>query len=147
MTGSDRLASLADVIPVPRIDPEQRAYWQGTTREQLLLTSCNSCGEVIWHPRPFCPSCSSADVSWMPASGSGVIYSYTIVRVGAEAEYARQMPYVLAYVELDEGPRVLTNVVGVTEEDLSIGLPVRAVFHHGRGFALTRFSAAPDRTS
>jgi uncharacterized protein len=144
MTGAPtELSALRSTVPAPRVDPEMRAYWEAAGLSRLLVTSCHSCDAVIWHPRPFCPVCSSLDVGWTEASGFGVIYSYTVVRKGGEAEYAAQMPYVLAYVELDEGPRMMTNIVDVDLPSLAIGLRVRAVFHAvGDGTALTRFTRA-----
>lgn len=106
---------------------ETRAFWDATARGVLLLSRCDSCTTVIWYSRPHCPECMSTDVSTFEASGRGVVYSRSITRGGAGA-WKPVGPYVLAYVELDEGPRILTNIVGCNVDDVAIGMPVRVVF-------------------
>ena len=97
---------------------------------------------MIWYPRAFCPACGSLEVTWIPASGRGSVYSFTIIRRGAEP-YAGSAPYVVAYVELAEGPRVLTNIVECEVDEVEIGMPVEVVFHDtGEGSALYRFRPA-----
>jgi uncharacterized OB-fold protein len=126
-------------LPVfpPTPSPESQPYWDATAEGKILLPRCNDCGTVIWYPRTTCPECMSSDVSWFEASGRGTIYSFAIVRRQG-GPWRDALPYVLAYVELDEGPRVLTNIVD--ELDLEIGQAVEAVFHDtGEGNALVRF--------
>lgn len=129
--------------PAPTVTEEARPYWKAAAEGRLALPRCRPCGHVIWYPRAFCPDCGSTDVEWFEASGRGVVYSYTVIRRGRahHVAFAEAPEMVLAYVELAEGPRVLTNVVGCPEEELRCGLPVRAVFHptdDGEG-ALVRF--------
>jgi uncharacterized OB-fold protein len=96
---------------------------------------------VIWYPRLFCPECSSTDISWFESSGKGTIYSYTINRRG-QGDY-RDLAYVVAYVELNEGPRMLTNIVDCDVEQVSVGQKVQVVFHPtSNGAALPRFRPA-----
>ncbi|HEY6493002.1 MAG TPA: Zn-ribbon domain-containing OB-fold protein [Trebonia sp.] len=131
--------------PVPGVNPETREFWEATGQGRLLLKRCLDCGSVIWYPRAFCPECASLRTEWFPASGRGRVYSYTVNHRG-EGPYREAAPFVLAYVELDEGPRVMTNVVEAAEADLAVGLPVEVVFHDtGEGTALPRFrpAAAP----
>ncbi|WP_067670878.1 Zn-ribbon domain-containing OB-fold protein [Nocardia miyunensis] len=132
--------------PAPAITEETRPYWEAAAAGQLTLPRCGSCSTVIWYPRGFCPECQATDVEWFEASGRGVVYSYTISRRGRahNPAFAEAPEVVLAYVELAEGPRVMTNVVDCAEADLRCGLPVHVVFHptdDGKG-ALVRF--APD---
>jgi uncharacterized protein len=125
--------------PVPPVNPETQEFWAATARGQLLLKRCLDCGSVIWYPRAFCPECSGLRTEWFEASGRGRIYSYTVNHRG-EGAYQGQPPFVLAYVELDEGPRMMTNIVGAEPADLSVGAPVTVVFHDtGDGAALPRF--------
>ena len=129
-------------LPVfaPTPTPESKAYWDATAEHKILLPRCNDCGTVIWYPRTTCPECMSSDVSWFEASGRGTIYSFAVVRRQG-GPWRDALPYVLAYVELDEGPRVLTNITGGT--DLEIGQTVEAEFHDtGEGNALVRFRPA-----
>jgi uncharacterized OB-fold protein len=114
-------------VPVPGRAPEVQAYWDGALRERLLLPRCHQCGFVIWYPRSFCPACHFPDVEWIESEGIGAVYSFTITRHGPGI-YRNVGPYVLAYVELDEGPRVMTNIVGCEPDRVHIGLRVRAVF-------------------
>jgi uncharacterized OB-fold protein len=96
---------------------------------------------VPWIPRPFCPDHPDSEIQWFEASGRGVIYSYTRVEKG-EGAFAAATPYVLAYVELDEGPRILTNIVG-DNEDVHIGQAVTAVFdQRPANGAILRFRAS-----
>jgi uncharacterized OB-fold protein len=128
--------------PTPRVNAETKPFWQATAEGRLSLPHCNACGFVIWYPRARCPECHSTDVRWQDASGGGTIYSFSITRKGQGA-YREAGPYVLAYVELDEGPRVLTNIVDCDPEALEVGQRVRVVFHDtGEGTALYRFTPA-----
>ena len=135
--------------PSPAVNPETEEFWAATARGRLLLKRCLDCGSVIWYPRAICPECASLRTEWFEASGRGHVYSYTVNHRG-EGAYAGEVPYVLAYVELDEGPRVMTNLVEAGEPDLVVGLPVEVVFHDtGEGTALPRFrpAAATGRTT
>jgi uncharacterized protein len=124
--------------PAPAVNPETKTFWDATAEGKLLLPKCDKCQTIIWYPRQFCPECSSFDVSWIEASGKGTIYSYTINRRG-QGDY-RDLAYVLAYVELAEGPRVLTNIVDCEPEQVKVGQAVEVVFHDtGKGTALPRF--------
>ncbi|MGC1756056.1 MAG: Zn-ribbon domain-containing OB-fold protein, partial [Trebonia sp.] len=96
--------------PAPGVNPETRQFWDATAQGRLLLKRCLDCGSVIWYPRALCPECASLRTEWFEASGRGHVYSYTVNHRG-EGAYAGAVPYVLAYVELNEVPRVMTNLV------------------------------------
>ncbi|MDQ3811814.1 MAG: Zn-ribbon domain-containing OB-fold protein [Chloroflexota bacterium] len=128
--------------PAPFVIPELKRFWDATSARQLLLPRCDDCGAVIWYPRPFCPECASVRVSWFEASGRGTVYSFTVNRRGQAdlPEYRDAGAYVLAYVELEEGPRVMTNIIECDPEGVRIGQQVQVVFHDtGQGTALVRF--------
>lgn len=128
--------------PAPPVTPETQEFWDATTQGRLLLKRCRSCAAVIWYPRGICPECHSTDTEWFEASGRGTVYSYTVTRRG-EGAYREAAPYVLAYVELAEGPRVMTNIVDCDVESVHVGQPVEVVFHDtGQGSALVRFRPA-----
>jgi len=128
--------------PTPKVNPETKPFWDATAEGKLLLKRCNQCQTVIWYPRFLCPACASTDTLWFEASGEGAVYSYTVTRRG-QGHYWQAAPYVLAYVELAEGPRVLTNIVDCVPESVAIGQKVEAVFHDtGEGSALVRFRPA-----
>ena len=114
--------------PVPVIDERSRPWWDASRRHELLLQSCGICGHVAFPPVSCCPNCRAADPSWIPASGRGTIWSWTVFHKSYFTGFAADIPYAVAIVELDEGPRLWTQVIGVPNSDLSIGLAVRAVF-------------------
>jgi uncharacterized OB-fold protein len=128
--------------PAPLVNPEVKPFWEATAEGRLLLPKCLECASLIWYPRPFCSSCASTRVEWIQASGRGAIYSFTVNRRGQAdlAAYREAGVYVLAYVELEEGPRVMTNIVDCDPDSVSIGQQVEVVFHDtGQGTALPRF--------
>ena len=124
--------------PPPMINIETQVILGRHAEGKLLLPRCNDCSTVIWYPRAFCPECSSFDLTWFEATGRGTIYSYTVNRRG-QGDY-RDLAYVLAYVELEEGPRVLTNIVDCDVDSVAVGQTVEVVFHPtSNGAALPRF--------
>jgi uncharacterized OB-fold protein len=126
-------------VPAPERTPETSAFWDATATGRLVLARCDACGTVIWYPKTCCPQCGGLSVSWKDASGTGTIYSFTVVH-RAPGPFGEAVPFVIAYVELDEGPRVLTNIVGCDPQEVSIGQAVRVVFcDTGEGSALYRF--------
>lgn len=125
--------------PVPPVNPETQVFWDATAQGRLLLPRCTVCGSVFWYPKTLCSSCGSTTVEWIESSGRGIVYSCTVTRRGV-GDYRDAVPYVLAYVELDEGPRVMTNIVDCLPEDVAIGQRVEVVFHDtGAGCSLPRF--------
>ncbi len=136
--------SVRPTLPVPRAPhlAEAETFWEGVAAGTFLLERCRRCAKVVWYPRGFCPSCASADIEHVPACGRGTVYSYSVVHRGA-GEYRGREPYIVAYVELEEGPRVLTNLVGCDPDSLTIGTRVQMVFELGDdGAALYRFTLA-----
>jgi uncharacterized OB-fold protein len=128
--------------PVPHPNLETQEFWDATARGELLLKRCDACGYVIWYPRSLCPACGGTATSWFPASGKGTVYSCTVTRKGQGA-YRNAGPFVLAYVELEEGPRLMTNIVECDPGSVHIGQAVEVVFHDtGQGSALPRFRPA-----
>lgn len=109
-------------LPTP--DFETQPFWDGCREAKFLIRHCNACGRDHFYPRPFCPTCWSDDVAWKEASGRGTLYTYSIVHVNDLPPFAERVPYVAAVVELDEGPRVMTNIEGLAFEDLRVDMPV-----------------------
>ena len=114
--------------PLPLIDGESRPFWQAARAKQLKIMRCRDCGKHFFYPRALCPSCHSAAVEWTPASGRGTIYTFTIARRPAGPAFKPVVPYVVALVELEEGPRLMTNIVTADVEKVRIGQKVAAVF-------------------
>ncbi len=113
-------------LPTP--DFETQAFWDGCKEGKFLIRHCNACGRDHFYPRPFCPTCWSADVVWKEASGRATLYTYSIVHVNDLPPFADRVPYVAAVVELDEGPRVMTNVEGVAFDDLRVDMALVVAF-------------------
>ena len=114
------------LIPQPNVDSQR--YWDGCKRHELWLPYCSKCDEHFFYPRPFCPRCFSWDTAWRQASGRGTLYTYAI-------QYRPQAPgfeppYITAMVRLEEGPRLMTNLVEVEPdpEQIHCDMPVEVVF-------------------
>ena len=109
---------------LPSIDIETKPFWDGLKERKFLLRHCNACGRDHYYPRPFCPACWSDDVSWREASGRATLYTYSVVHVNDLPPFNERVPYVAAIVDLEEGPRVMTNIEGVEHDALRIGMPL-----------------------
>ena len=114
--------------PLPRIDEESRGWWEALQRHELYVQRCRSCGTIRLPPRAVCPVCLSSQVEWVRASGRGTVYSFTVTHQNQAPGFREELPYVLAIVELEEGPRIMTNVVGAAPDAVRIGMPVEVVF-------------------
>ena len=127
--------------PAPHPNLETQPYFDAAAEGRLSLPRCDDCAFVIWYPRTRCPECGSDSVSWVDSPGTGTVYSFSVTRRG-QGRWRAAAPYVLAYVELDEGPRILTNVVGCDPDEVHIDMAVRAVFDETEdGPPLLRFTA------
>jgi len=130
-------------VPVPVQTPDTAEFWAAAAEGRLLVKRCDACGEAHWYPRPICPFCHSEHTSWEQASGRGTIYSFTVIR-RAWGPWAHAVPYAVAYVQLEEGPTIMANVVDCDVDALNIDDPVEVVFHAGDGYAVPRFRPATD---
>lgn len=101
-------------LPAPEANAETQVFWDAAAAGTLMIKRCGACGRPHYYPRALCPFCLSDDTRWEAAAGTGTLYSYSVMRRGAGA------PFTLAYVTLDEGPAVLTNIVG-DPDALAIG--------------------------
>jgi len=127
--------------PLPVPGPDDAPYWEGLEGGALLTQRCDTCGTLRHPPQPRCGHCASAVFSWTPATGSGTVYSFTIVRHPPNPALAASVPYVVALIQLDEGPRLVSNVVGVDPDLVAIGQRVQVEFdRQGPGAVLPRFS-------
>ena len=110
--------------PLPRIDEESRGYWEALVRHELAFQRCGDCGTKRFPPRAVCPACLSSKVEWVRASGRGTVYSFTVTHQNQAPGFREALPYVLAVVQLEEGPRMMTNVVGCAPDDVRVGMAV-----------------------
>lgn len=114
--------------PLPTPDPLTKIYWDSVKAHAMQLQKCADCGQFIFYPRAVCPGCFSRNLRWTPVSGRGKIYGFTINmgRHPSTAAFGADVPYVIALVELEEGPRMMTNIVGVepSPEHVKVGMDV-----------------------
>lgn len=113
-------------LPTP--DAETQPYWDAARAGRLLVRRCADCGAHHFYPRPFCPACWSERVEWVEASGRATLYTYSIVHVNDLPPFPERVPYVAAVVDLEEGPRMMTNVEGCDFGDLRVGMPLQVHF-------------------
>jgi uncharacterized OB-fold protein len=115
--------------PLPVPTPETRPFWEAARRHELQIQACRACGTYLFFPRALCPRCFAADLEWRRVSGRGTLHTFTIVERGQRG-FPLATPYVLAVVELAEGPRMMTNLVGIEPDPakIRIGMPVEVVF-------------------
>ena len=113
---------------LPRIDEMSRPYWEGAKRHELLLQKCQECGHYRYPPGETCPSCLSDKLEWVKVSGRGSVYTWTVFHQAYHPAYKDDIPYAVVAVELEEGPRMITNLVNCRIEDIKVGMPVEVVF-------------------
>ena len=114
--------------PLPHIEPFTAPFWEGTKRHELVIQKCTDCSAYRFAPKEVCHKCASTEYEWSRVSGGGTVYSYTIMRRGPNATWQAEAPYVVALVDLNEGARIMSHVVGCNPEDVKVGMKVRAVF-------------------
>jgi len=114
--------------PLPRVDEESRGWWEALARHELYFQRCRDCGTKRFYPRALCPRCLSSATEWVRASGRATVYSFTVTYQNQAPGFREELPYVLAIVELDEGVRMMTNVVGCAPDAVRVGMPVEVVF-------------------
>ncbi len=112
--------------PIPPTSALTQPYWEAARRGQMAVQRCERCGQRPFPPRATCPSCGASSLSWSPVSGRATVYSYTIAHRPPHPAFAAQLPLVVAIVELEEGPRMVTNIVGCDPADVEVGMAVVA---------------------
>jgi uncharacterized OB-fold protein len=113
-------------IPFSGSNPETQPFWDAAADGRFIVPKCTTCGRIHWYPRAICPFCFSDKTEWQPASGKGRIYSYSVMRRTPE-------PYTIAYVTLEEGTTMLTNIVDCDFDALKVGQNVKLVFKPSEG--------------
>lgn len=114
--------------PLPHIDEESRSFWEALQRHELYIQKCRDCGDLRYHPRALCTNCLSSRTEWVRSKERGKIYTFTVTNQNQAAGFRESLPYVMAWVELDEGVKMLTNIVDCPPQEVKIGMPVEAVF-------------------
>lgn len=114
---------------LPQPTPETAPYWEGAKAHELRIQYCRECEKYFFYPRIFCPTCLSDAVEWRTVSGKGTLLTY-VLSARPAAGFENELPYAIAIVQLDEGPHMMTNIVGteISPEKLPAGMPVEVVF-------------------
>ena len=112
----------------PTRAPESEPFWAGCAQERMVVPRCGDCRRFHFYPRRFCPYCDSEEIEWREASGAGTVYSFAVVQKPIEKAFSSLVPYVIAIVELEEGIRMLSHVVGVDPADMTCGMRVRVQY-------------------
>jgi uncharacterized protein len=108
-------------VGTPETNPETKPFFDGAAQGKLMLPKCGACGRTHWYPRGICPHCFSQDLRWTEASGNGKVYSFSVMK-------RSETPYAIAYVTLDEGTTMMTNIVDCDLDSIKIGQPVKLKF-------------------
>ena len=133
----------ASIKPFPVPSLETRPYWEGCKAHELRIQRCAACGQHQFYPRLYCAQCFSDRVEWVKASGRGKVATFTIVRRPVSPAFADDVPYVVALVTLEEGPTMMTNIVGIAPERVEIGMPVMVTFDDwSEEIAIAKFKPA-----
>jgi uncharacterized OB-fold protein len=114
------------------IDSDTRPFWEATKQGELLIQYCPNCNRYQFYPRIICKNCLS-DIEWTVSKGKGTVYSFTVVHKVFNPEFKEKVPFIVALVTLDEGPRMLTNIVEAAMEDIKIGMQVEVDFSESFG--------------
>lgn len=118
--------------PLPQpMTPEAKPYWDGLKDGKLMLPRCGDCGHTFFYPRVLCPRCQSRSIQWIRASGKGRLHAFGIAHQAFNRAFKVPAPYVLAMIELEEGPRMNSNLINVTPDPTAVrcDMPVEVVFH------------------
>jgi uncharacterized protein len=116
--------------PLPQPDPITKPYWDSLKAHAMRLQRCGSCGRFVFFPRALCPFCFSDALTWTPVSGRGVVHAFTVPHRHPSPAFQPDLPYVVALVELEEGPRLMTNLIDVPPDpaQIAVGMPVEVVY-------------------
>lgn len=131
------------MLIVPKPDALTEPYWRGARDGKLLLQTCRECGHA-WHPpTPICPACQAKNYEWRPASGRGTVYSFTVVHHAAHVAVEKAVPYLVALVTLEDGPRVVSGILNCDADSVRVGMPVTLTFQEiSPGIVLPQFMPA-----
>jgi uncharacterized OB-fold protein len=114
--------------PLPRPDKDSKPYWDGARQHELLLQQCSECEKFRFYPRSVCPYCFSDRFEWRASKGRGSVYSFTVIHRAPSPAFRDKVPYVLALIELEEGVRMMSNVIECDPAAVRIGRAVEVVF-------------------
>jgi hypothetical protein len=126
--------------PLPKLNADNRAFWEGCRNHELRFQKCADCGHVRWPASDLCPRCHSTEITWLVSRGTGRVYTYAVYHTAYHPGFAAGLPYTVAVVALDEGPHLLTNIVGCRGDEVACDMLVEVVWEDvGNGFTLPKF--------
>jgi uncharacterized OB-fold protein len=129
------------LLPSPVANADSKTYWDAARERRLVIRKCNSCGQLHFMPRHLCPTCWSDQLEWVDAAGGGSVHSFTIIRRASDPAFAPRVPYAVALIDLDEGPRMMANIIGSDALGVKIGDRVQVAFEdRGGGAMLPQFT-------
>ncbi|MBP7341986.1 MAG: OB-fold domain-containing protein [Smithellaceae bacterium] len=114
--------------PLPKRNPDNQPFWEGCKNHELRFQECSACGHVRWPPSLLCPRCHSPEARRLTAKGTGRIYTFAVYHTAYHPGFAAELPYTVAVVVLDEGPRLLTNIIGCPPGEVTCDMPVEIVW-------------------
>ena len=127
-------------LPQPISNADSQAYWSAARERRLVIRRCMTCNAYHFMPRHLCPTCWSDQLEWVDSKGTGTVHSFTIIRRASAAAFSSLVPYVLVLIDLDEGPRMMTNLLGDDSLSVAIGDPVKVAFEdRGDGSLIPQF--------
>ncbi|MBI2370786.1 MAG: OB-fold domain-containing protein [Deltaproteobacteria bacterium] len=116
------------VIDLPVLDPDSKPFWESCRRHEMALQRCAACGQFRFPPRVTCPHCLSEEYTWTPVRGRGTVYTFVTFHHVYHKAWADKAPYNVSMIELEEGPRLWSNVVGIAPEEVTVGMPVEIFY-------------------
>lgn len=126
--------------PLPKPLPWSKFFWDSCKQEKLFIQRCKDCGKNIFYPKLYCPFCLSREVGWFQATGKGRIYTYMVVYAYQPTEFDEDVPYVIAVIDLEEGVRMMSNIVDSDVKDIRCDAPVEVIFDKvTKEFTLPKF--------
>ena len=130
--------------PLPRLDePDTGPFWAATAQRELRYQQCRDCGAVVFFPRRHCNACLSSNLEWKVSAGEGSIYTFSVIRQSYHPFFRERLPYSVAWIDLDEGPRMLSNVLcdGDPGEVLTVGQRVSVEWEEHEELCIPLFRA------
>ena len=115
-------------LPAPIVNADSEPFWDAARDDRLVLQKCGACGTLRFFPRYLCTECGSDRVTWVEASGRGTVHSFTVVHRAAFPAFQERTPYVVALIDLEDGPRMMTNILGDDALEVAIGDAVEVCF-------------------
>lgn len=128
--------------PIPETTLLTAPYWDRIQEKKLCVQICQSCEEYIFYPKAWCPHCMGMELGWAELSGNGEVFAFSIVHQAPIESYRGEEPYILAIIQLEEGPQMMANIIECDPKQVEIGMKVKVVFENRDGFYVPQFKIA-----